>query len=483
MPLGRGQEEWGRASWEEVCRYRNDYHTRRTNFGEDHPKTKEAKQAWDDIKARHYGSLRPERRAHELSNLIKTKEQRRDAKQNKLGEMQANLGCIEAELASVEARRDEAVQAMQRLQEEIRNLEVDLEKARSDRVEVLQLASHEARTESWRRSQAEPPQGSEAERNMQTQFLQMALLLRGLPGVDHMLRAVEAAGVGLPNTREQSCPRERSDFDQGPSRKRSLDGHRSFGRREEDMQTDGESIRSSDLFDFEPADQEPGARRQHQLTPRSSQQAQEDARRLAEQHLAGGEFRSPNLMGHIAWGGNPPILAPRQPSGAGVAQGAAADAPSAFRRQVHRSGNGPYDSARGVARSREDSGDGQRRGRSRPRAEDRRREREGVQMLVSAEAQRRQTAAVEEFQQHHRAALAHQAAAAALVQGDGEAEQAAPHREQQGRQRYLQVGASTAAGDSGGGADEARPRADARVEEANDLPVLDLQEQSSQLYG
>ncbi len=85
MPLGGGQEGWEKESWEEVCRYRADYHTRRTNFGEGHPKTKEAKQAWDDIKAQHYGSLRPERRAQELANLIRTKEQRRDAKQNKLG--------------------------------------------------------------------------------------------------------------------------------------------------------------------------------------------------------------------------------------------------------------------------------------------------------------------------------------------------------------------------------------------------------------
>ncbi len=459
MPLGREQEGWESASWEEVCRYRNDYHTRRTNFGEDHPKTKEAKQAWDDIKSRHYGPLGPERRAQELSNLIKTRAQRKDAKQNKLGEMQANVASIQAELQSVEARRNEAVQAMQRLQEEIRNLEVDIEKARSDRVEVLRLASHEAQTESWGRSHAEPQLDSEAEHNLHTQFLQMALLLRGMPGVDHMLRAAEAAGVSLPNFGEQSCPRGRSDVGQGPSRKRSWDGHRSYGCGEEDMQTDGEPIQSSDLFGGEPSDQEPGARRQHQLTPRSSQQAQEAARRMAEQYVVGGEVR-PNLLGHLAWGGNPLVLAQRQPNAAGLAQGNAAEPPSAPLRRAHRSGNGPYDPAQRVVRSREDSGDCQRRGRSRPRAEDRRRDREGAQAVVSAEAQRMQTAAVEAFQQHHRAAataaaagaaaaaLAHQAAAAALVQGDGEAEH--------------------------------RPRADTPVE---DLPVLDLQEQSSPEYG
>ncbi len=90
-------------------------------------------------------------------------------------------------------------------------------------------------------------------------------------------------------------------------------------------------------------------------------------------------------------------------------------------------------------------------------------------------------AAVAEFQQHHRAALAHSAAAAALVRGDGEAEQVAPRHDQQQRQRSLpQAGGAAMPVESGSGADEVRPNAEVRMDE---IPVLDLQEQSSQLYG
>ncbi len=341
MPLGKGQEEWEKESWAEVLRHRDDYHTRRTNFGEGHPKTKEATRDWDNIRARHYGSLPPERRANELANFINTKEQRREAKNNKLGEMQANLAGIEAELADVEARRAEAVQAMQSVQDEIRGLEREIEKARSDRAEVLRLVSEEAQTESWRRSQPEPQLGPGAMHNIQAQFYQLALLLRGsMPGVDHMLREAEAAGVSFPNFGEQSCPRDRAGPGQWPSRKRSLEGHRPLRRGEEDMQTDGESLQSGDESEFEPMEQEPGARRQHRPPPLSSHHAQEEARRMAEQYAADGACHTPNLMGHVAWGGNPPILAPPQPGGEEFAPRAMAAAPPASAVRFRGAGTG-----------------------------------------------------------------------------------------------------------------------------------------------
>ncbi len=87
---------------------------------------------------------------------------------------------------------------------------------------------------------------------------------------------------------------------------------------------------------------------------------------------------------------------------------------------------------------------------------------------------------MEAFEQHTRAALAHQAAAACLVRGAGEADQAGPRREQQGQQNHPQADVSAADGECGGGAVVTRPMADASMDE---LPVLDLQEQSEQLYG
>ncbi len=190
-------EEESKWRWSEVQNLLAQYNHCKKLWGNVHWRAVAAKKEHDDARDSYFRDVVPEERAQHLSRKVQSKERIKATKVQRLSEAQLRLHEIEGELAGVFRRRDEAAQAIAKLQDDIDQLDKTIEEARQERVEVLQQASQEAQ---W-----EPaPKAASAARTGDADFRGLLEQLRrhgDVPGVEHLL-SMHSDNIG-----EQSCPR------------------------------------------------------------------------------------------------------------------------------------------------------------------------------------------------------------------------------------------------------------------------------------
>ncbi len=190
-------DEQSKWRWSEVQNLLAQYNHCKKLWGNVHWRSEAAKKEYDEARDSYFRDLIPEERAQHLSRKVQSKERIKATKVQRLSESQMRLHAIEGELAEVFRRRDEAAQAIAKLQGDIEQLDKTIEEARQERVEVLQQASQDAQWEPAARAASAMRTGDEDFRGPLEQLKRHG----HVPGVEHLL-SMHSNNVG-----EQSCPR------------------------------------------------------------------------------------------------------------------------------------------------------------------------------------------------------------------------------------------------------------------------------------
>ncbi len=386
-----------------VCKLRDEYHWRRKHWGEQNFRTLESKRAWDLEKDQYYGGLPPERRAQELLTKVQTKEAKRAKKIKQYNEARETLKSIDEELAEVARRKDATVHGMRGLQAEIADLGAEIAKAKTERAEVLRIATMEAQggavaPEVGRTEETGGGSGHMAHPSHED-FLRMAIERRGQPGVQELLQAAARAGMHIPGWGKPSGPANGGAWNgqQAGQMKRNagVTPPRGGGS---DMDSVVEEEWDRDLFGIESAvpHQMWDARPQDPPTIGTSKGAHEEALRLVQQGARCWET-APNQGGWRLVGTRSCCNHRRRLWSPPPMQALQAASPPAGRSMPRRCSP--------AARRGRSPGSGERRRRSASRS-----------VVGRAEFQQRHREAVAQYIEHCRQEIAHGQAAAALVQ-------------------------------------------------------------------